>query len=187
MAFPSKTLSLATFIIFCLLITPALADSFPLEQTISARYSARSWTSDSISDVQLLEVLRSAYGNYGDHRSIPQIGNAYSLDLFVSNATGTYRYVPEQNTLTVHDLSVNKETLRPSFTQGYVADANAVILIIWNQTRMSNQYYASAEAGLVVQNIYLVAVTLNLGTVCVGMIDSNDLRSALSLPATMTP
>ena len=187
MAFPSKTFSLATFIISCLLITPALADSVSLEQTISARYSARSWTSDSISDVQLLEVLRSGYGYYGDHRSIPQVGNAYSLDLFVANATGTYRYVPEQNTLTVHDLSINKETIRSNFGQSYVADANAVILIIWNQTRMSNQYYASAEAGLVVQNIYLAAVTLNLGTVCVGMISSNGLRSALSLPATMTP
>lgn len=187
MPFPSKTLGLVTLLVSCLLVTPALAASSSIEQTISARYSVRSWASGSISDTQLLEVLRSAYGVYGDHRSVPQVGNAYSLDLFVSNATGTYRYVPEQNTLTVHDLNVNKESLRPSFTQGYVADANALILIIWNQTRMSNQYYASAEAGLVVQNIYLVAVTLNLGTVCVGTINSNGLRSTLSLPATMTP
>lgn len=186
-ASPSVTLSLATLIVSFLLIIPAVAASVSLEETISARYSARSWTNDSISDAQLLEVLHSAYGNYGAHRSIPQVGNAYSLDLFVSNATGTYRYVPEQNLLTVHNLSVNKETLRPSISQGYVTDANAVIIIIWNQTRMSNQYHASAEAGLIVQNIYLAAVTLNLGTVCVGMINSNGLRSALNLPATMTP
>jgi hypothetical protein len=187
MAFPSKTLNLAIFIVSCLLITPALADSVSLEQTISARYSVRNWASGSISDVQLLEVLHSAYGVYGDHRSVPLVGNAYSLDLFVANTTGTYRYVPEQNTLIVHDLTVNKETLRPSFGQSFVPDASAVILIIWNQTRMSNQYYASAEAGLVVQNVYLAAVTLNLGTICIGMINSNNLRSTLGLPATMTP
>lgn len=187
MRFPSTALGLVAFFAYCLLVTPALADSVSIEQTISARYSARSWTSASVSDAQLLEVLHSGCGYYGDHRSIPQVGNAYSIDLFVANATGTYLYVPEQNVLTVHDLSVNKETIRSNFGQGYVADAKAVILIIWNQTRMSNQYYASAEAGLVVQNIYLAAATLNLGTVCVGMISSDGLRNALSLPATMTP
>ena len=186
MRFPSTTLGLTAFLVYCLLVTPALADSVSIEQTISARYSARSWTSDNISNVQLLEVLHSGSGYFGDHRSIPQVGNAYSIDLFVANATGTYLYVPEQNMLAVHDLSVNKETLRSNFDQSYVADANAVILIIWNQTRMSNEYYASAEAGLVVQNIYLAAATLNLGTVCVGMIDSGGLRNALSLPSTMT-
>jgi hypothetical protein len=52
---------------------------------------------------------------------------------------------------------------------------------------MVNQYYASLEAGLVTQNIYLSAVSLSLGTVCVGLINSEGLRNDLKLQNNMIP
>lgn len=185
--FTLRITGLAALLISSLLIPNAFGALIPIEQTISARSSIRSWTSSNIPSTQLLEVLRSAYGYYGDHRSIPHIGNEYSLDLFVANATGTYRYIPEQNVLATHDPSVNKETLRSRFNQGYPADANAVIIVVWNRTRMDNQYFASAQAGLIAQNLYLAAVSLDLGTVCVGLINSDGLRDDLKLSSAMTP
>jgi len=160
--------------------------SFPLEQTVSRRQSMRSYTSENITDQQLLEVLWAAYGHVNDHRTVPQIGYDYSLIVFPVTETGSYRYIPENNSLVVHDLTVNKETLRPH-DQNWPSDASVVLVVVWNQTRMSNQYFASAEAGCLVQNVYLAAASLNLGTCCVGAINSGGLRNDLKLPSTLIP
>ncbi len=172
---------------FSLLFLEASAAPIPIEQTMSERYSVSSWTSDNIPSATLLDVLRSSYGYSSNHRNIPLIANEYSLILFVSNATGTYKYSPQQNTLAAYDLTLNKEALRPRFDQSYPSDASAVVLVVWNQTLMNNAIYASAEAGLLVQNMYLTAIPYGLGTHCVALIDSNSLRTDLKLPSTMTP
>jgi hypothetical protein len=132
-------------------------------------------------------VLQSAYGYRQSHRSVPQFGSDYSLVLYTVNANATYRYVPEQNALVIHDLTATKATIAPHITQSFGVTANTVIIVVWNQTRMNNQYCASAEAGLLVQNAALSAITLNLGTHCVAMINSNGLLSDLGLASSMTP
>jgi SagB-type dehydrogenase family enzyme len=108
------------------------------------------------------------------------------LIIFAVNETGSYRYIPENNSLIVHDLSVNKETIRPH-DQGWPSNASVVLIVAWNQTKMNNGYYASAEAGCLVQSVYLAAASLGLGTCCVGGISSQGLRSDLKLPSTMIP
>jgi nitroreductase len=180
-----KSLLLIALLAICLLHSNALAVS--IEQTMSLRYSARSYTNANITRQELLEVLHAAYGFWNAHRSIPRTGNDYSLIIFPVNATGSYRYIPESNSLVVHDLSVNKGTIRPRFAQSYPCDASFVLIVVWNQTRMDNGYFASAEAGCFVQNTYLAAASLNLGTTCVTTLDSPGLRADLKLPSTYTP
>jgi len=131
-------------------------------------------------------VLCAAYGHVNDHRSVPRIGYDYSLMMFPVNQTGSYRYIPQNNSVAVHDLTVNKETLRPH-DQNWPSDASFVLVVVWNQTRMSNPYFASAEAGCLVQNVYLAAASLNLGTCCVGAINSQGLRNDLKLASTSIP
>ena len=170
----------------CLALSVTQAFSLSLEQIISRRQSIRSYTSENISNTQLLEVLWAAYGYANGHRGVPQIGYDYSLTIFAVNETGSYRYIPENNSLVVHDLSVNKETIRPH-DSSWPSDASVVLVVVWNKTRMSNQYFASAEAGCLVQNVYLAAASQNLGTCCVGSINSEGLRNDLQLPSTLTP
>jgi hypothetical protein len=160
-----------------------------LEQIISRRQSIRSYTSESISDQQLLELLQIAYGYSSGHRSIPQIGEEYSLVIFPYNETGCYRYVPETNSLVVHDLTVNKDTVPvyDYYDQSYVQTANFILAVVWNQTKMDNGYFASAEAGCFVQNMYLAAVSNDIGTCCVGSIHSVELRNDLNLSSTLVP
>lgn len=146
----------------------------------------RSYINENISNQQLLEVLWLSYGYSNDHRNIPKIGDDYSLIIYAVNATGSYQYVPENNSLVIHDLMVNKETIR-SNDQNWPSDASVVLVVVWNQTRMSNGYFASAEAGCLVQNVYLAAASLNLGTCCVGNIDSPGLRDNLKLFTNLTP
>ncbi|MGQ9460586.1 MAG: nitroreductase family protein [Candidatus Bathyarchaeaceae archaeon] len=177
-------LAVAFFICLALLVTQA--SSLSLEQTVSRRQSIRSYTSEDVSRQQLLEVLWAAYGYANGHRSVPQIGYDYSLIIFPVNTTGSYRYIPESNSLVVHDLTVNKETIRPH-DSNWPSDSSIVLVVVWNQTKMGNGYFASAEAGCLVQNVYLAAANLNLGTCCVGSINSEGLRNALELPSSLIP
>ena len=115
------------------------ATASPLEQTVSRRQSIRNYTNENISCQQLLEVLWSAYGHFNSRRNVPQIGHDYSLIIFAVNETGSYRYIPENNSLVVHDLTVNKETIRPH-DQGWPSNASVVLVVVWNQTKMNNGY-----------------------------------------------
>jgi len=177
---------LIVLFLFYFMLNALYATASPLEQTVSRRQSIRNYTNENISCQQLLEVLWSAYGHFNSRRNVPQIGYDYSLIIFAVNETGSYRYIPENNSLVVHDLTVNKETIRPH-DSGWPSDASVVLVVVWNQTKMNNGYYASAETGCLVQNVYLAAASLNLGTCCVGSISSQGLRSDLKLPSTMIP
>jgi SagB-type dehydrogenase family enzyme len=184
-----KILTTSAYLIVLLILASmpftSNATFFPLEQTISRRQSIRSYTDENVTSQQLIEILNAAYGFRNGHRTIPQIGSDYSLTIFAVNSTASYRYIPETNTLTMHDASVNKETIRPY--DDWVSDASVVILVVWNKTRMANQYFASAEAGCFVQNMYLAASSLDLGTCCVGSINSEGLRNTLNLTDDLIP
>jgi hypothetical protein len=164
----------------------AQASSLSFEQIVSRRLSVRSFTSEDISSQQLLDVLWAAYGYTNGTRNVPRISYGYSLIIFPVNDTGSYQYIPENNSLVVHDLSVNKETIRPHDSD-WPSDAPIVLVVVWNETKMGNEYFASAEAGCLVQNVYLAAASLDMGTCCVGLIDPEGLRNDLNLPSTLTP
>jgi nitroreductase len=172
--------------VLCLLFTnnSVLATSF--EETVSQRQSVRSYTIANITSEQLMSILSAAYGYADAERVLPRIGAEYSLAIYVVNNTACYLYNPEANSFSLYNSSVNKETIRPHV--GWVSDASAVLVIVWNQTRMSNQYFASIEAGCLTQNVYLAAITRNLGTCCVGGMNLWGLSVDLNLPwNTLTP
>jgi SagB-type dehydrogenase family enzyme len=179
---------------YCLIVVLALlllfqfglATAIPLETTMSQRYSVRTFDTQAVSSGKLLMVLKEAYGYVGINRVLPKIGNAYSLIIYAVNATRSYRYSPDTNSLTVHNLAVNKETIR-SYDSSWPSDANVVLVIVWDKSKMSNPYFASAEAGCLVQNVYLAAITENLGTTCVGDINSGGLQGDLGLSSDLTP
>ncbi|MGD2066864.1 MAG: nitroreductase family protein [Candidatus Bathyarchaeota archaeon] len=158
----------------------------PIEQEASRRQSMRSFTSENVPRQQLLEVLWAAYGQTNGRGNVPRIGTAYSLVLFTVNGTGSYKYVPESNSLVVHDLTVNKESIR-SYSQDWPSNAKEVLVIVWDQTKLNNHYFACAEAGCLAQNVHLAASSLDLGTCVVGTINNGGLRNVLGLSSTQTP
>jgi len=181
-----RVVGLIALLFLYFMLPTSSATSYPLEDTVSRRQSVRDYTNENITGQQLLEVLQAAYGFMSDFRSVPRIGCYYSLIIFPVNATASYRYIPETNTIILHNTNVNKETIRPH-DQNWPSDASVVLVVVWNKTKMSNPYFASAEAGCLVQNIYLSAVYFNLGTCCVGYIDSEGLRNDLQLPNDLIP
>lgn len=183
----SRKLVICTFtFLFCSVLFVNQAFCLSLEQVASSRQSTRSFISTDVSQQQLLDVLRSAYGYTNTRRNTPKIGSDYSLVVFTVNSTGSYQYNPESNSVEAHDLTVNKETIR-SYVQDWPSDASEVLVIVWNENLMDNYYFASAEAGCLAQNVHLVAASLGLGTCVVGGINSGSLRTALELSANLTP
>jgi nitroreductase len=182
-----RSANVAVVIAFLLLFAIGLTAATPLEITISQRYSARSYTDQLVTSQQLQALLRASYGYSGSVRVLPKIGEAYSLTVFSVNSSGSYIYMPETNSVAIWDASVTKETIRPRLTQDWENNATVIVVIVWNQTKMNNQYFAYAEAGCLVQNFYLAAADLALGTCCAQTFDSEGLRSDLKLPNTMVP
>jgi SagB-type dehydrogenase family enzyme len=190
-----KSIVLTVAFFICLALPPLMLASIgrtrsqaslSFEQIVSRRLSVRSFTSEGISSQQLLDVLWAAYGYSNGIRSIPRIGYDYSLIIFPVNEIGSYRYIPRNNSLVVHNPIVNKETISPHVSY-WPSDAPFILVVVWNETKMGNQYFASAEAGCLVQNLYLAAASSDLGTCCVGLINSGGLRDDLMLPSTLTP
>jgi len=138
------------------------------EKIVSQRQSVRNYTTVDITSKQLMSVLSTAYGYVGTNRMVPRVGSDYSLAIFVVNSTACYLYNPEFNSLSLYNSSLNKATNPPFPPLSWVKDASAYLVIVWNQTRMSNEHIAFIEAGCLVQNIYLAAAYQKLGTVCIG-------------------
>jgi SagB-type dehydrogenase family enzyme len=146
----------------------------PLEKVISRRLSVRNYDLDTTVPSELvLKVLWAAYGYSWRGRNVPSF-SGYPIVIYVSNETATYRYIPE-----TQSLSLWKEGDHRSLGGGL--DAPIQLYIVLDRTICSSMHWGNAEAGCVIQNIYLIANTLNLGTVC--MYRRNDIPEGLNLPA----
>ena len=190
MCYLSKRRFVICAVMFWICLSLLMAQSFALslEQVVSRRQSMRRYTSENVSSQQLLDVLWAAYGLTNERKNVPHIGYDYSLLLFTVNGTGSYRYIPESNSLVIHDLNVNKEDLNPHYgANNWPSGASEVLVIVWDENRMNNHYFASAETGCLIQNVHLAAASLDLGTCVVAGIDSEVLRNILTLTSTSHP
>ena len=176
--------TISSLLCLLLLVVPSFALSF--EQIASRRQSMRSYTFADVSEQQLLDVLWAAYGYSNGRRNLPRVGAGYSLIVYTVNETGSYRYIPESNSLVIHDLSVDKQSIRP-YDSNWPSDASEVFVLTWDENKEGNHYFAAAEIGCLAQNVYLAAASNGLGTCLVGMINSGQLRNILQLSSSVTP
>ena len=170
-----------------MLVTLNSVSAAPLETTISQRYSARTYTSQSIDQQNLIELLQAAYSFTDTTMRLPEIGNVHAVDIFVVNANGTFRFLLDTKTLAIWDSTITKETIKSDLTQSWEQDANTILVFVWDQSKSNDQEFVYAETGCMIQNIYLSAVTMNIGACAAGSYDSNNLKAHLKLPSTSAP
>lgn len=135
----------------------------PLETVISRRMSIH--YGDYYSDVAVpwelvSEVLWAAYGYSWRGKTVPSL-SGYPVIIYVCNETATYKFVPENQSLTLWKEGDHRELSGgiPAPVQLYIAfDTNICQDVHWG----------NAESGCPIQNVYLMANALNLGTVCLG-------------------
>ena len=167
-----------------------------IEQAISRRRSMRDFRDRPLVLSELSQLLWAAQGitHRSGYRAAPSAGALYPLDVYVlsGNITGidvgTYKYLPHEHSL-LHYASGDKRMVlrQAALDQPAVSGAAAVFVICGVYERTTGTYgkrgnrYVHMEAGHAAQNVYLQAVSLQLGTVVLGAFDDKQVKEVLSL------
>jgi SagB-type dehydrogenase family enzyme len=112
-------------------------------------------------------------------RTVPSL-LGYPVKIYVSNSTATYQFVPE--TL---NLALWKQGDYRGLGGGYGPNAPIQLYIIRDTNISGDMLWGNAEAGCAIQNIYLMANALNLGTVCQYI--RTNVAEGLGLPVNEKP
>jgi SagB-type dehydrogenase family enzyme len=145
----------------------------PVELAISRRKSIRSLQETTpVLWETLSSVLWAGYGFSSWGRTVPNICGSYPLVVYVRNGSSVYTYDPAASSLNL-------------WTGGYYKywESPIELFIVLDMNRSADIYLGAEEAGCMVQNIYLEANALGLGTVSVGaVLEDSGIHDGLGLP-----
>lgn len=157
-----------------------------LEEAIENRRSVRNYSKKPISTAQLSQLLFAAQGltgkTYGQSlRSAPSAGALYPFEIYlVANNVrnlprGIYHYAVLDHSLElVKAGDFRSRITNAGLEQEMLGDAAVTFVLSAVFDRVCHKYgqrgfrYAYIEAGHISQNIFLQAISLELGSVCVG-------------------
>jgi SagB-type dehydrogenase family enzyme len=151
----------------------------PVEMVISRRISFKGDyynLSATVPSQLLSEVLWAAYGHSWRGRTVPSL-SGHPIIIYVCNETAAYKFIPENQKLTLW-----KEGDYRGLSGGYTAPIQ--LYIAFDTNLCQDVHWGNAESGCPIQNIYLMANSLNLGTVCQGgtWLDRTYIHHGLGLP-----
>jgi len=170
---------------------PRKYTNMSIEETILYRRSIRDYTGEPLTIFELSMILWAAQGITNTQyrfRAAPSAGATYPLEIYVvvgentvlvdENSyleAGVYKYDVHKHSLLLTKKGDYREQLsEAALRQEWVKDAAVDIVICAIYERTTGRYgergirYVHIEVGHVGQNIYLMATSLNLGTVAVG-------------------
>ena len=181
---------------------PAHDGQTSIESALLMRQSIRQYAPDPLTLADVSQLLWAAQGinRPGGYRTAPSAGALYPLELYLISGqvdqlpSGVYRYHPENHNLEQLMLGdFRRELSQAALNQESVQDAPAVILITAIYQRTTGKYgergiqYVHMEVGSAAENVYLQAVSLNLGTVFIGAFHDEQIKSLLKLDAQEQP
>ena len=137
-------------------LPPPLSIDMVLEESICRRMSVRSFTGESVTDEELSTILWAAYGvTENGSRSIFNPDGTYSSIIYVIRSDATYKFVPEDHSLS---LFINGNYLHLG---QYDEDVGTVIKfgLVWDKDIESDEMRGMADIGMICQNIYFVGVS----------------------------
>lgn len=158
----------------------------PFELALSRRVSIRNfpetenYTLPEVSWELLSKVLWAGYGPSSSGRTTINICGNYPLVIYVCNKTAVYKYNSTQQALELFRFGDYR------ISEQYLFDycpAPDELFIALDVNKSADIYLAAMEAGAVVQNIYLEADALGLGTVCIGGNNATLFHENLGLPS----
>lgn len=175
---------------------PRYEGRISLEQALLRRRSVRDFTFLPLALAELSQLLWAAQGmtNPDGFRTVPSAGALYPLDVHVlagnvtNLAPGHYHYLPYGHDLAGRGTDDKRLALsRAALDQPSVAEAAAVLILCAVYERTTVKYgqrgirYVHMEAGHAAQNVYLQAVSLELGTVVIGAFDDEQVKEVLAM------
>lgn len=175
---------------------PAPSKDLEFSKLLEGRESIRKFNDKPLELKELSNLLWAANGlkESGKKRTIPSAGALYPLEIYVlvrnvnGLSQGIYRYDQDQNSLVlIGSQDRSKELLKGAIRQEWVATAPVIILISYLKSKTESKYGEKAkvfiplEAGASMQNIYLMAQTLGLGTCAVGAFNEEEIKRIFNL------
>lgn len=168
-----------------------------VEQALLERRSVRAYKDEPLTLTEVSQLLWAAQGITDlrkGFRTAPSAGALYPLEVYVviNNAEGVtkgvYKYRPHEHELVrIRNGNVSGELAVAVLGQTWVGEGAIVIVFSAVYERTTQKYgdrgirYVHMEAGHAAQNVYLQAVSLNLGTVVVGAFKEDELRKILNM------
>ncbi|MCK4359094.1 MAG: SagB/ThcOx family dehydrogenase [Candidatus Cloacimonetes bacterium] len=172
---------------------PAYDSDTSIEKALKERRSIRKYKDKPLSLSEISQILWAAYGITkpikdapaflrGGLKTAPSAGALYPLEIYVvaGNVTdlpaGVYKYKPEGHKLIkIADGDKRTELYKASLNQDWVKEAPASIIYsaVFSRTtdiygKRGQERYVCMDLGHSAENVYLQAVSLNIGTVAIG-------------------
>jgi SagB-type dehydrogenase family enzyme len=176
--------------------TPSYDSEISIEAALMERRSIRDYSDEPLTLDEISQLLWAAQGitHPNGYRTAPSAGALYPLEIYLVSGnvsdlpSGVYWYISDKHTLTkISEGDKRVELSKAAVGQKSVEDAAAIIVIAAIYERPTKKYgdrgiqYVHIEVGSAAQNIYLQAVSLDLGTVFIGAFHDEDVREILSL------
>ncbi len=175
---------------------PVYESDISVEEALKARRSVRDYKNEPLTLSEVSQLLWAAQGITGERqfRTAPSAGALYPLEIYVLVANvkdlspGIYKYNPSEHEL-LCTFKGNKgdELADAALGQDCVRTASIVIVFAGVYERVIQKYgemgikATHMEAGHASQNIYLQAVSLNLGTVAVAGFDEEKVKAVINM------
>jgi SagB-type dehydrogenase family enzyme len=173
-----------------------------LEQALVGRRSVRTYRSDPLSLAEVSQLLWATQGitSPDGKRTAPSAGALYPLEIYIMVGNmdglnpGIYHFMPQTHELVlVLEGDRRNELSEAALDQSSVRDAPVVFIITAIFERTTKKYgdrgihYVHMEVGSAAQNIYLQAVSLELGTVFIGAFYENDVKQLTQIDDEAVP
>ena len=167
-----------------------------LEKALLERRSIREYKDEPMTLAEVSQLLWAAQGitNPRGFRTAPSAGALYPLELYIVAGNvenlpgGVYKYKPNAHELVnIAEGDRRRELSSAALNQGSVSNGALVIVFSAVYERTTVKYgergirYVHIEVGHAAQNVYLQAVSLNLGTVVVGAFNDNEVKKVMNM------
>ncbi len=173
-----------------------------IEEALLKRKSVREYKDEPLELNEIAQLLWAAQGiTYTKlRRTTPFAGALYPLEIYLVSGNiktiepGIYSYQPADHTLTlIKKGDKRKQLSAAALMQEAPRMAPATIVIAVDYHRTTRKYlkkgnkFVHMEAGHSAQNIYLQAVSLKLGVVCMGAFIGSIVKEILKLTKKQEP
>ena len=175
---------------------PRYESEISVEEALRARRSIRDYKSEPLTLEEVSQLLWAAQGVTTEKgsRTAPSAGALYPLEIYVavqnieSISGGVYKYKPHGHELAkVAEGDKRMELYNAALKQSAVKDAAVVVVFSAVYERTAEKYgergerYVHLETGHAAQNVYLQAISLDLGTVVIGAFDDNEVKKIMNM------
>jgi nitroreductase len=165
---------------------PRKSGGLPLMEALSKRKSTRELSDYEIPVQVLSDLLWAAYGfnrPQEKKRTVPSAYNIQNMKIYVATADGLYLYDAVSNGL---NLILAEDIRAETGTQDYVRDASVNLVYVADMSMMTStgdrgEFYSTAHAGFIGQNVYLFCASFDLGTTVRDLIDRDALEIKMQL------